>query len=63
IATDSALEAGLKDATKDYPTVTATTNNGEVTLTGSIERERLPRLMQAINALNPKKVNQNLTVK
>jgi hyperosmotically inducible periplasmic protein len=38
-------------------------NNGEVTLTGTISREKLPRLMQSVQALNPVKVNNNLTIK
>ena|SRR6476661_22042 len=63
VNTDSGLESGLRDATKDYPGVTATVNNGEVTLTGTIARSKLPKLMQSINALNPKKVNNNLTIK
>jgi osmotically-inducible protein OsmY len=56
-------EAQLLDATKDFPGVQATVNNGEVTLTGTISRENLPRLMQSIQALNPTKVNNNLTIK
>ena len=56
-------EAQVKDATKDFPGVTATINNGEVTLTGEIKRDDLPRLMQSVQALNPKKVNNNLTIK
>ena len=63
ISPDAALESGLRDATKDYPGVTATVANGEVTLTGTVERDRLPKLMQAIHALSPKKVNNNLTIK
>lgn len=62
IALDDALTTGVRDATKDYPGVTATVNNGEVTLTGTIKRDRLPGLMQSINSLNPKKVNNNLAV-
>ncbi|OQP63654.1 hypothetical protein A4R26_16925 [Niastella populi] len=56
-------EDQLRDAIKDYPNVTATVNNGEVTLTGSIERDQLPKLMQRVQALNPKKVNNNLSIK
>jgi osmotically-inducible protein OsmY len=63
VNTDAALQAGVTDAVKDYPGVTATVTNGEVTLNGAIERSRLPKLMQAIHALSPKKVNNNLTVK
>ena len=56
-------EDQLKDATKDYPNVTATVNNGEVTLTGSVKRDDLPKLMQRVQALNPTKVNNNLSIK
>jgi osmotically-inducible protein OsmY len=56
-------EEQLKDAIKDYPNVTATINNGEVTLTGSIKRDELPALMQRVQALNPTKVNNNLSIK
>ncbi len=62
ISTDDELTKGVKDATKDFPTVNATVNDGEVTLTGTIERDRLPTLMQSIQGLHPKKVNNNLTV-
>lgn len=63
ISPDSALQTGVRDATKDFPGVSANVMNGEVTLTGTIERSKLPKLMQAINGLHPKKVNNNLTVK
>ncbi len=62
IANDDELTKGVNDATKDFPGVTASVNNGEVTLTGTIKRDRLPTLMQSINSLHPKKVNNNLTV-
>jgi osmotically-inducible protein OsmY len=62
-APETVTEAQLKDATKDFPDVQATVNNGEVTLTGTISRENLPRLMQSVQALNPTKVNNNLTIK
>jgi osmotically-inducible protein OsmY len=63
IAPDETLQTGLRDATKDYPDVKASVNNGEVTLTGNITRDRLPALMQSINSLQPKKINNNLTIK
>jgi hypothetical protein len=56
-------EDQLKDAIKDYPNVTATANNGEITLTGSVKRSELPALMQRVQALNPTKVNNNLSIK
>jgi hyperosmotically inducible periplasmic protein len=63
INTDSTLTQGVTDATKDFPTVTATVNNGEITLTGSIKRSDLPTLMQSLNSLQPKKINNQLTIK
>ena len=63
IATGSDLSQGVTDATKDFPTVTATVNNGEVTLTGTLKRSDLPKLMQSLNSLNPAKINNQLTLK
>lgn len=63
VSTDNALITGVQDATKDHPTVTATVNDGVVTLTGEIKRDQLPKLMQTLNTLNPKKVENQLTIK
>ena len=63
ISPDDSLTTMAKDAIKDYPGVTATVNNGEVTLTGDITRAKLPKLMMAVQAMHPKKVNNNLTIK
>ncbi len=60
---DSGLMQGVTDATKDFPEVTATVNDGEITLTGNIKRADLPRLMQSLNSLKPKKINNQLTIK
>jgi hypothetical protein len=62
VSSDDNLRTGVKDATKDYPTVTATVDNGEITLTGTLQRDKLPTLMQTLNSLNPKKVNNQLTL-
>jgi hypothetical protein len=63
ITADDSLTTGVKDATKDYPGVNATVNNGEITLTGQIERSKLSNLMQSLNSLRPKKINNKLTIK
>jgi outer membrane receptor for ferrienterochelin and colicin len=60
ISADDSLRNGVTDATKDYPGVTATVNNGEITLTGSLQRSKLQDLMQRLNGLHPKKINNNL---
>jgi len=63
VSADNALSQGVTDATKDFPTVKATVNNGEITLTGSIKRSDLKTLMQSLNSLNPTKINNQLTIK
>ena len=60
---DSTINAGLQDALKDHKTVTATVQNGVITLEGEIRQRDLPTLMQKINALQPEQVVNNITVK
>lgn len=60
---DEELRSGVKDATKDFPGVNATVDNGVITLTGSIERSRYPTLKQSLDALRPKQVVNNLNYK
>lgn len=59
---DSTLSQGVTDATKDFPTVKASVNNGEITLTGTIKRADLKTLMQSLNSLHPTKINNQLTI-
>jgi hypothetical protein len=63
ISADDSLKNMITDATKDFPGVTATVDQGVITLTGNITRDKLPKLMMSVNALHPKKVNNNLTIK
>lgn len=64
IATDDSLSNGVRDAIKDFPGVTATVKNGEVTLDGGpVSRDQLQKLMQSVQSLHPKKVNNNLSIK
>ena len=62
IAPDEKLQTDVKDAIKDFPTVTVAVADGEITLTGNITRDRLTTLMQSLHALQPKKINNNLTI-
>ena len=63
VNSDNVLNQGVADATKDFPTVTAVVNNGEITLTGTIKRDDLQKLMQTLNTLKPSKINNQLTIK
>ena len=62
VAADDPLMMSVKDAVKDHPTVTASVADGVVTLTGTIKKAALPKLMMNLNSLHPKKINNNLTV-
>jgi osmotically-inducible protein OsmY len=62
IADDAALVTGVNEAVKNYKGVTASVNDGVVTLTGTIKRTELTALMQTLQALQPKKVENNLTI-
>ena len=63
ISADDPLMSAVADATKDHPTVTATVNDGVVTLTGTIEKSKMQGLMQTLNSLNPKKIDNQLVQK
>ena len=62
ISADDSLKGMVTDATKDFPGVTATVDQGVITLTGNITRDKLPKLMMALNALHPKKIDNNLRI-
>jgi hyperosmotically inducible periplasmic protein len=63
IADDATLKNSVDAVVKNYKGVEASVMNGEVTLRGTIERARLQQLMMDLNATNPKKVNNQLTIK
>jgi hypothetical protein len=63
ISGDEELRKGVTDATKDYPGVNATVENGVITLTGSIEKDRYINLKQSLDALRPRQVVNNLNYK
>lgn len=63
VAPNNTLSDGARDATKDYPGVTAAVENGEITLTGDITRDKLPKLMMSLSSLHAKKITNNLKVK
>jgi len=62
---DKMLEGTVSEAIKKAGVtgVTVAVSNGEVTLTGSVSKADLTKVMQAASSVNPKKVNNQLTVK
>src|SRR5688572_12903570 len=62
VSPDATLTQAVADATKDFAGVTAAVNDGIVTLTGTIKKADLPKLMQSVSSLKPKKIENKLTV-
>lgn len=60
--TDS-LKTAVDALLASYKTVQASVDNGVVTLTGEIKRSQLTTLMQSVNELKPKKVENKLVIK
>ncbi len=63
VADDATLQNAVNEIIDDYDNVEATVQNGEVTLRGNIERDKLQKLMMDLNSANAKKINNQLTVK
>lgn len=63
INSDSTLDKSVSDVVKDYDGVSAIVVGGVVTLSGEIKKNELQPLMQSLQELKPKKVENKLTVK
>lgn len=63
ISPDDALRTSVAAALAAFPTLTATIADGVITLNGEIKKAELPMAMQALSALNPKKIDNKATVK
>ena len=57
ITADDALTTAVKDALTAFPGVSATVKDGIISLTGKIAKADRQKLMIALNALKPKKVD------
>lgn len=57
ITADDSLTTAVNDAIKSFAGVTATVKDGVITLGGSIAKADLQKLMMALNALKPKKID------
>ncbi len=60
---DNDLDKSVGKVIKAYNGVSATVVGGVVTLSGEIKREQLQPLIQSIQELKPKKVDNKLTIK
>ena len=63
ITADDPLKASVDATLKAYAGVSATVQDGVVTLTGEIKRADLQNLIKALNELRPKKIENKLTIK
>ena len=63
VTADETLKQSVADATKDYNTVKTEVNDGVITLTGTIKKSDLAKLMMSLNSLKPKKIENKLTIK
>lgn len=63
IASTDALAEGLKTVLASFTGVTGTVKDSVITLTGEIKRPDLQKVIQAVQALRPKKVENQLTIK
>lgn len=63
ISADELLRAGVAAVLKDVPTLQVEVKDGVITLTGEVRKTALPAIMQALSALQPKKIHNNAVVK
>lgn len=60
---DNVLSTSVNQVLGSYSGVSATVADGVVTLTGAIKKDQLPMLIQRVQELKPKKVENKLTIK
>lgn len=65
VADDKMIEGTINEALKKKAItgITVKVANGEVTLTGTAAKDKLPEIMMTANEAKPKKVNNQITVK
>lgn len=57
ITADDPLTSAVKDATKDFPSVTATVKDGVISVSGELKADAWKKLKMALDGLKPKKVD------
>ncbi len=62
ISADEPLRTAVNETVKAYKGVTATIDNGIITLEGNIKRDELQKLMMRLNSLKPRKVENHLVI-
>lgn len=62
IASDSELRDQAAEEIKKYKGIQTDVNNGVITLRGSIDKDKLQQLIMDLNALKPKRIDNQLVV-
>jgi osmotically-inducible protein OsmY len=62
ISADDSLRTNVATALSAYGTLSSQVQDGVVTLAGSIGKAELPKVMQALSALHPKKIDNKATI-
>ena len=62
ISPDETLKMAVDSALKAWSGLTATVAEGVVTLSGEVKKADLPKVMQALSALQPKKIDNKAKV-
>ena len=63
ISPDETLKMAVDSALTAFSGLTASVADGVVTLSGEVKRADLPKVMQALSGLKPKKIDNKATVK
>ena len=63
INADSVLTESVNKVVTAYAGVKTSVTDGVITLTGDIKKDQLPALIQSVQELKPKKVENKLTIK
>ena len=63
ISPNDVLKAGADSVLRAYSGLTATVADSIITLTGEVTKADLPKVMQALSALKPKKIDNKAKVK
>lgn len=63
VTPDTQLQSAAQEVAGRYPGVQASVTEGVVTLRGTVKRDQLQNLMQDMNALRPKRIDNQLVIK
>lgn len=63
VTPDTQLQSSAQEVASRYEGVQASVADGVVTLRGEVKRDQLQNLMQEMNALRPKRVDNQLVIK